>query len=159
MKLLPFVPDGPEITERHAHRRKLNSGLSCEDVQIPLAFVKPSQYVLFDAYGFRCAAHGHGKRERLVTAHVPLLPWVLGSLIADHLPLHVRDGIGSTTGERDGGERKLGSLGLQLASDVAERAAEVSTDQGERRNGCNRDQRGNQGVFDRRDARLIVDEL
>ena len=78
-----------------------------------------------------------------MTAHVPPLPWVLGSLIADHLPLHVRDGIGSTTGERDGGERKLGSLGLQLAGDVAERGAKVSADQGERRNGCDRDQRGN----------------
>ena len=109
--------------------------------------------------GFAARRAVTAREEQLVTAHVPLLPWVLGSLIADHLPLHVRDGIGSTTGERYGGERKLGSLGLQLASDVAERAAEVSTDQGERRNGCHGDQCRNQSVLDRRDARLIVDEM
>jgi hypothetical protein len=50
------------ITERDAHRRKLNSGLSCEDIQIPLALVKPSQYVFFDGHGFCCTARGHGKR-------------------------------------------------------------------------------------------------
>jgi len=48
---------------------------------------------------------------------------------------------------------------LQLPGDGAERGAKVSADQGERRNRCDRDQRGNQRVLDRRDARLIVDEL
>ena len=48
---------------------------------------------------------------------------------------------------------------LQLPGDRAERGAKVSADQGERRNRCDRDQRGNQRVLDRRDARLIVDEL
>jgi hypothetical protein len=48
---------------------------------------------------------------------------------------------------------------LQLAGNSAERGAKVSADQGERRNRCDRDQRGNQRVLDRRDARLIVDEL
>jgi hypothetical protein len=94
LKLLPFVPDGPEITERHAHRRKLNSGLSCEDVQIPLAFVKPSQYVLFDAYGFRSAAHGHGKRERLVTAQFRSSQGslALSSRIICHCPFETASG-------------------------------------------------------------------
>jgi len=43
----------------------LNSGLSCEDVQIPLALVKPAQYVLFDVHGF-AARLAVTARERLV---------------------------------------------------------------------------------------------
>jgi hypothetical protein len=86
----------------------------------------------------------------------PEFPTVLGSRVADGLPLQLET---SATGERDGGERKRGSLGLQLAGDVAERGAKVSADQGERGNRCDRDQRRNQRVLDRRDARLIVDEL
>jgi len=74
---LPFVPDGPDITEHDALRRKLNSGLSCEDIQIPLALVKPAQYVLFDVHGFCCTARGHGKRTvsgRKSSAPTCLLP-------------------------------------------------------------------------------------
>jgi len=51
------------------------------------------------------------------------------------------------------------SARLQLAGYRAERGAEVSADQRERRNGCNRDQRGNEGVLNSSDARLIVDEI
>jgi len=70
-----------------------------------------------------------------------------------------RDGWSVRRRNARGRQRPLCSRSLQLAGDGAERGTEVSTDQGERRNGCDRDQRGNQRVLDRRDARLIVDKI
>jgi Flp pilus assembly pilin Flp len=55
--------------------------------------------------------------------------------------------------------RDLVSRRLQLAGDSAECGAEVSTNQGKRRDSCNGDQRGDKGVLDRSDASLIFDEI
>ena len=54
---------------------------------------------------------------------------------------------------------RISKRGLQLACDVTKSGTEVRADQGERRNGCHRDQRGNQRVLDSSDTRLIVDEI
>ncbi len=66
---------------------------------------------------------------------------------------------GAETSVLDWRERLVCSRSLHLAGDSAEHGAEIGAGQAERRNGCHRDQRRNQGILDSSDARLIVDEI
>jgi hypothetical protein len=66
---------------------------------------------------------------------------------------------GAETPLLDWRERLVYSRSLHLAGDGAEHRAEISADESESGDGRDRDQRGDQGVLDSSDARLIVDEI